>query len=486
MAVLLLSMAFARYAIAPILGVCRRVGLPSGDASTRARAVTTAGGAPVHRPGRGPGLADESRITDLRRLASDALVRSGLPVSAATVIGPERHRPVRAAPDSVLHALAGLIEGAAADAGAVGIAIRIEPLSAADGESIRVTVESDGGDWSGLLRATGRGPCRDLAAEPGVSFGADGVAGAGGRVWFCLPVMEAAAPGRTGQEDVKLRRGRVRLLVVEDNEINREILLRMLERSGFQAQSVATGREAVEAVSRGGIDGVLMDLHMPGVDGIEATRLIRSLAGDTARTPIVALTADTLLAVRTEATQAGVNAFLVKPVEWDELSSILDRLAIGPCPSAGSHPPSGMGSPMADADDAGGPDAGSLLDRRQIEQIAARIGRDRLATLNERLMHRLRSDLAGMQAAAAEGASDRVRSLAHRAKGSCGMLGWHRCAALLDRLQSDAPGTGRTQDLLGLLAMALDDTCGALARRPDRGPSGSRALRRFDEGLRQG
>ena len=249
----------------------------------------------------------------------------------------------------------------------------------------------------------------------------------------------------------------MRLLVVEDNDINREILSRFLARGGHRAISAANGRQAVQSVAAGDIDAVLMDLYMPDIDGFEATRMIRALPGVVGRTPIVALTADPTEPVRRRAADAGVDAFLAKPVDWDALAETLRRLALAVDPAGTLGLPPRSGQDLVD----GGLDP--LLDPSQIDQFIERVGRDQAAAFNARLLERLRTDLADMNAALTGGMWDRIGLLAHRAKGSCGMLGWRRCAAVLDRLQRvEGEARPTIEALLGALEAALDETRRAL------------------------
>ena len=251
------------------------------------------------------------------------------------------------------------------------------------------------------------------------------------------------------------------LLVVEDNDINREILLRVLERRGHRATPVTDGRQAVQSVAAGGVDAVLMDLRMPGIDGFEATRMIRALSGDVARTPVVALTADPTEPVRRRATDAGVDAFLAKPMDWDELAETLGRLVNAAEPGVTARPFSMVG------EDPVGGRLGPLLDQSQVDQFIERVGPGRATALNARLLDRMRSDLGDMHAALRNDMPDRVGFLAHKAKGSCGMLGWCRCAAVLDRLQrADGDARPTIEALLGALEAALNDTRRALANGP--------------------
>ena len=419
-------------------------------------------------------------VVDLPALAGDAVRQSGVPAFAARVIGSGEHPPVSVTPARVLHVLTRLIESVTrskAEAERTGVTIRIEPLTAPDGASMRLTVEPDGrspaGDWPATSPENGARAdapcadcadlCRSLTAPHGGSFGIDHLADGGCRVWLTLPVSGDAAVDPSVPKHIHEQRRRLRLLVVEDNDINREILLRMLERSGYQVVSVADGRAAVEVVAAGGVDGALMDLHMPDMNGFEATRLIRSLAGSAGHTPVIALTADSVGAVRARAEEAGVDAFLAKPVNWQALVATLDRLAV---PSSLKRDAEGL---RAEAEKgAGGTVPDPLLDRQQIGQIADRVGSDRAAALNARLFGRMQSDLAGMRAAIAEGTLDRIGVLAHSAKGSCGMLGWCRCAAVLDRLQGLGGDASGTMVLISALESALDDTRLALDIRTER------------------
>jgi signal transduction histidine kinase/CheY-like chemotaxis protein len=109
-----------------------------------------------------------------------------------------------------------------------------------------------------------------------------------------------------------------RILVVEDNRINQALFVDVLTRAGFSAFAASSGEEAVQAAERGGFDGILMDVQMPGIDGTEATRRIR--AGERHhRVPIVGLTAHTGAMVRKRCLDAGMDIVLHKPVDLARL-----------------------------------------------------------------------------------------------------------------------------------------------------------------------
>jgi CheY-like chemotaxis protein len=106
-----------------------------------------------------------------------------------------------------------------------------------------------------------------------------------------------------------------RVLLAEDNVVNQQIALTLLTRAGYLVDTVANGADALSAVSRDDYDLVLMDVEMPDVDGLEATRRIRALDGPKARIPIVALTADVDAGAREKYLAAGMDDYVCKPLE---------------------------------------------------------------------------------------------------------------------------------------------------------------------------
>jgi CheY-like chemotaxis protein/HPt (histidine-containing phosphotransfer) domain-containing protein len=119
----------------------------------------------------------------------------------------------------------------------------------------------------------------------------------------------------------------LRLLLVEDNPVNQQVLTLLLERAGHTVELAGNGREALEALERGRFDAVLMDLQMPEMDGIRCTRLIRAREKVTGgRVPIVAVTANALQGERQRCLQAGMDDYLSKPVRGDDLYAAVDRL----------------------------------------------------------------------------------------------------------------------------------------------------------------
>ncbi|GGD14548.1 response regulator [Aquisalinus flavus] len=120
-----------------------------------------------------------------------------------------------------------------------------------------------------------------------------------------------------------------RVLLAEDNQINAVLASTILRNCGHQVDRVENGQEAIEAVSSSNYDLILMDMHMPFMDGVAATRHIRGLSGGIANLPVVALTANSLTADRKACLDVGMDDFLTKPFDPVDLRSIVTRWGPG-------------------------------------------------------------------------------------------------------------------------------------------------------------
>lgn len=139
-----------------------------------------------------------------------------------------------------------------------------------------------------------------------------------------------ASPAAPAPSVLGLPADRVLVLVAEDNPVNRRLALQQLKKLGFRAHAVTDGREAVDAVARGGYDLVLMDCQMPDVDGFEATREIRRAeAARGGHVPIIAMTANALEGDREACLAAGMDDYLAKPVQLSALRAVIERFANG-------------------------------------------------------------------------------------------------------------------------------------------------------------
>jgi CheY-like chemotaxis protein len=130
-----------------------------------------------------------------------------------------------------------------------------------------------------------------------------------------------------------------KILVVEDNEENRDSLSRRLQRRGFEVVMAADGRAGVESAKAENPDLILMDMNMPEVDGWEATRQIKANAS-TAAVPVIALTAHAMTGDRERALEAGCTDYHTKPIEFAKLLAQIETILQGHStdPAAGSDP----------------------------------------------------------------------------------------------------------------------------------------------------
>lgn len=170
--------------------------------------------------------------------------------------------------------------------------------------------------------------------------------GRGSCFWFCvrLPSVVASLPRRrTGEAavdggfaaalaDLGFSLPRLRVLVAEDNPINRALAVHMLQRLGSDVSVAPDGRKAVQAVEGSDFDIVLMDRYMPELDGPDACRLIRSMPSPKGQVPIIATSADLRPSEREQLQEAGMNDCLGKPFTFAELASVLQRWGVAAQP----------------------------------------------------------------------------------------------------------------------------------------------------------
>jgi len=211
-------------------------------------------------------------------------------------------------------------------------------IAAADRERIFDSfVQADGAltrtqSGSGLGLAINR----HLAHAMGGEVGVHSTPGAGSLFWFTArlpPAPASVAPARAPAADFgaaqaeAMLRGALagaRLLVVDDNEVNRIVARAQLDAVGIAVDEAADGAQAVEMAGRVHYDLILMDVHMPTLDGIEAARRIRR-RGACRETPIIALTADAFESERQRCIEAGMSDHLVKPLQAARLYTALAR-----------------------------------------------------------------------------------------------------------------------------------------------------------------
>jgi PAS domain S-box-containing protein len=293
------------------------------------------------------------------------------------------------------------------------------PFSQADA----ATARRYGGSGLGLhiSRELARGMGGDLQAESSV--------GSGSRFTLTLPLHAADAagaktPDAAAASDVPREfRGR-RILVAEDDRVNQLVITQWLARAGIATTVAQNGQEVLEQVAAAAPDLLLMDVQMPGMDGLEATRRLRSLGYDL---PIIGFSAGVSRAEQDACMAAGMHDFIAKPIDVDELWGCLTRWL---------HPVEG-----ADAK----PDE---------DTVEARFLHDGEALARARTVffEDHGDDAVRLRALCAGGDTAAIGRLAHGLKGAAATLGLNELAAMAQELEAGAGGPERA----GVLIDAID------------------------------
>ena len=170
---------------------------------------------------------------------------------------------------------------------------------------------------------------RQLVGMMGGEMGVESRVGEGSLFWFELPLPLASLPmaeeAVAGEAFVVPLAGRPRVLLAEDSPTNRELAREQLAVLGCEVILAEDGRQAAARADQAGIDLILMDCQMPGLDGLAAARLIRSREKDGRRVPIIAVTANAAREDRENCLAAGMDDFLAKPYRQGQLAAIMSR-----------------------------------------------------------------------------------------------------------------------------------------------------------------
>jgi signal transduction histidine kinase/ActR/RegA family two-component response regulator len=169
---------------------------------------------------------------------------------------------------------------------------------------------------------------RNLVRLMGGDIVVESVEGVGSRFWFELPfeVGMAALASSAPEVTPAAQRSSLPVLVVDDNAINLKVACSLVEKAGYRTEVAENGQEALELVQARPFLMVLMDCHMPVMDGFAATERIRGLDGDVSMTPIVALTASAMPEELEACKRSGMNECLSKPVSLAALKAVLQRV----------------------------------------------------------------------------------------------------------------------------------------------------------------
>lgn len=227
---------------------------------------------------------------------------------------------------------------------------------------------------------------------------------------------------------------RIRVLIADDVEMNREVLAAMLKRLGCAVDKAEDGAEALAMAARGGLDLVLMDMRMPVMDGLDATRAIRGLNDPSAaRVPIVALTANAFEEAIDQCRAAGMDDYLAKPIQIAELAEVLRRhTSFVEQTSQGQDGATIEAAALSGmSGDGAAPIAGADDEMQAIDRLQRMLGRDRVSQMLDSFMSTAAERLQRMTPAADPAVlADDARTLA----GMASLLGLEQAALLGRRL----------------------------------------------------
>lgn len=231
----------------------------------------------------------------------------------------------------------------------------------------------------------------------------------------------------------------LRVLVAEDDETLRDLSRRFVEKLGHRVSTVVDGTDAVQAALSGEYDVVLMDVHMPMLDGLPAARRIRE-AGEEIRQPtIIALTAAVTTVVQDECRAAGMDAFMTKPITLRELRRVLQDVRV-------PRIVGGAGHPVPTPSTRSGPDAPTGGDFPALAALPAAARTEVLDAFRRRST----DDVAALVDALAAGAQTPARFLAHRLHGASATVGASALAGLCAEIETgpfDGPAAGAGRDV---------------------------------------
>jgi CheY-like chemotaxis protein/HPt (histidine-containing phosphotransfer) domain-containing protein len=270
-------------------------------------------------------------------------------------------------------------------------------------------------------------------------------------------------PGYPRGLPATVRPRNVRVLVAEDNAVNRKIALRQLKKLGYSADAVANGSEAVDAVRRIPYDIILMDCQMPEMDGFEATRRIRQAEADRGESPrppvyVIAMTANALEGNRDVCIAAGMNDYVSEPVKLPELEAALEH-----APEFHSEFPQTAPQPVAEV----APEATAAIDPAALTSLRSLSDSDEdnvLADLIELFLGDMPAKIDQIRDAIAQDRPASLRESAHNLKGSASNLGARRLAGVCARLETLARGSSLAEaaELVPKLQEEFARVCDAL------------------------
>lgn len=275
----------------------------------------------------------------------------------------------------------------------------------------------------------GLGIARRIVSAMGGEIGVESIEGTGSVFWVRIPMCPAQAPEPDdNRPDRPVILACLDVLVVEDNEINLQVARSMLKREGHRVSCAQDGQSGVEMAEKKRFDLIFMDVSMPVLDGLEATRRIRAGSGPSSDVPIIALSANVLPQDKERFRQAGMDAFLGKPLTLDTLRRTLCSVRDGE-----------LVAPADPGTDAQPEDEDPAIDTEQADELRENLGADAFDKLLGRFLEEADSlvdDLAAQDTGQEDLSTLVVR--VHKVAGSAAVFGAGRFRKLLNEAERAA------------------------------------------------
>jgi CheY-like chemotaxis protein/HPt (histidine-containing phosphotransfer) domain-containing protein len=306
----------------------------------------------------------------------------------------------------------------------------------------------------------------------GGKIGVKSTPGRGSCFWFEASLQPAATPTvrrRTPRSDADMpppvavaAARKLRVLVAEDNKINQQLARMLLTKAGHAVEIADNGEEAVAAVGAADYDVVLMDIQMPVLDGIEATRHIRALPPPKNAVPIIAVTAHAMAGAREEYLASGMDGYLSKPLDPNALLHTLAAYA-------------GSGqSPAAPAATAPGTDLDAVFDADAIATLEKYLPASSVRELLAMFVDQIAAQIEPIRHAAGERNMNALGREAHSLAGSAGNIGAGRLSQLARELEAACERgdhNAATEQSHRVIAAATVAATAARAWLDERGPA---------------